>query len=93
MVAVAAGPTAKAVVESLHELRVAAGPPAPSGLVMQAPVAKEEAHRDDPGIDADARAWRRSGGGVGLDRLAAPTRTRQKAKTRLESQGISKPMR
>ena len=58
---------------------------------QESAVSKTEAFLDG-GIDADARSRRRVSG-VGLDRLSAPTRRREKGKTRLEEQGIAKPMR
>jgi len=95
-------PTIEQVLERLHELRTAAGPPVASGLIMEAkarPAAVSETEKYlEGGIDADARSRRRSSGrvsasgGTGLDRLSQPVRKREKAKTRLEEQGIPKPM-
>ena len=89
----AARPTIDQVLERLYELRTAAGPPVPSGLVMEtkAQPTESEAYLDG-GIDADARSRRRASGS-GLDRLSQPVRKRDKSKTRLEEQGIAKPMR
>ena len=89
----AARPTIDQVLERLYELRTAAGPPVPSGLVMETKVQPTESEAYlDGGIDADARSRRRASGS-GLDRLSQPVRKREKAKTRLEEQGIAKPMR
>jgi serine/threonine protein kinase len=89
----AARPTVDQVLERLYDLRTAAGPPVPSGLVMETKVqpTQSEAYLEG-GIDADARSRRRSTG-TGLDRLSQPVRKRDKAKTRLEEQGLANPMR